>query len=101
MTRTERLDKIQQVLEENLDLIWVDRTIYNHHTKIYRTADIFDFADNRHTYVYLRDSKNKGYLARVILNDEKFIINMNGMKIDVSEHWKELLSEELVTPSIK
>lgn len=101
MTKKERLDKIQIVLEENLDLIWMDRTVYNHNTKVYRTADIFDFEDNRHTYVYLRDKKNKAYLAQVVLNDTKFIINLNGVKIDVSDHWQELLSQQLVTTSTK
>ena len=96
MTKRQRLDKIQIVLEENLDLIWVDRTIYNHNTRVYRTADIFDFKDDRHTYVYLRDSKNKAYLANVVLNDEKFIIKLNGAKIDVSEHWRELTNQELI-----
>jgi len=101
MTTKEKLNKIQTVLEENLDLVWVDRTVYNHHTKIYRTADIFDFENDRHTYVYLKDSKNKSYLARVVLNDEKFIITMNGMTIDASEHWLELLSEDLIVASNK
>ena len=101
MTRQERLNKIQEVLEENLDLKWIDKLVYNHNTKYYHTADIFDFCPNRTTYVYLRDNKNKSYLAKVVLNDAKFIINMNGVKIDVSAHWQELLQEELVATTIK
>ena len=101
MTKRQRLDKIQQVIEENLDLKWIDRTIYNHNTRVYRTADIFDFADDKHTYVYLQDAKKKAYLAKVVLNNEKFIINLNGLKVDVSEHWQELLNEELLSTSTK
>ena len=96
MTTKEKLNKIQTVLEENLDLIWIDKTVYNHHTECYHTAGAFDFENDRHTYAYLKDNKNKSYLARVVLNDEKFIITMNGMTIDASEHWLELLSQEAV-----
>lgn len=91
MTKKERLDKIQEVLEENLNLNWVDRLVYNHAHKYYHTADIWDFEDGRPTYAYLVDGK-RSYLARVIIKDEKFNIALNGMKIDVSEHWKELIN---------
>ena len=101
MTKRERLNKIQQVLEENLDLQWVDKIVYNHNTKCYRTATVLDFCPDKPTYAYLKDKKNNAYLARVKLNDESFIIKMNGMTIDASEHWQELLSEELVVNSTK
>ena len=101
MTRKERLQKIQEVLEEALGLNWTDRLIYNYNTKIYRSADILDFQPNKATYAYLKDEKKKSYLARVVINDDSFIITINGMKVDASEHWKELLSKELVTTSTK
>ncbi|MBQ3502908.1 MAG: hypothetical protein IJA72_04535 [Clostridia bacterium] len=96
MTRKERLDKIQQVLEESLNLKWVDRIIYNPVTNFYRTADVFDFIDNSTTYAYLENAKRQSFRAQVKLNNEQFIIRMNGMKIDASEHWKELLIGESV-----
>lgn len=101
MDSKEKIQKIKEVLEENLGLIWTDRLVFNHHTKCYRSADMFDFRSGRSTYVYLRDKKNKSYLARVVLTDESFIINLNGIKVDASEHWKELLSQELVASSTK
>ena len=99
MTKKERLDKIQEVLEENLNLNWVDRLVYNHAHKYYHTADIWDFEDGRPTYAYLVDGK-RSYLARVIIKDEKFNIALNGMKIDVSEHWKELIAENTDTQTL-
>lgn len=98
---TKKLDRIQQVLEENLDLIWENRLVYNYYDKTYHSADMFDFGYNKSTYVHLIDNKNKGYLARVKLNSQKFVIDLNGMKIDVSDHWQELSSKALVTSSIK
>jgi hypothetical protein len=96
MTRKERLDKIQEVLEENLNLDWTDRMVFNIVTESYHTADIFDFCGNQATHVYLRDSKGKAYRARVMIKDESFIIKMNGMTIDATEHWKELLDASTV-----
>ena len=101
MTKRERLNNIQTVLEENLQLKWVDRLIYNPANNFYRTAELFDFADNTITYVYLQNNKHKAFRARVLLNKEKFIIRMNGMEIDVSEHWQELSSPKLVTALVK
>ena len=101
MTKRERLNKIQIVLEESLGLIWVDRIIYNYNTRCYRTANILDFCPDKSTYTYLRDNKNNTYLAKVVLNDEKFVINVNGMKIDASEHWKELLQQEMVVTTLE
>lgn len=91
MTKKERLDKIQEVLEESLNLNWIDRMVYDYAHKYYHTADIWDFEDGRPTYAYLVDGKHS-YLARVVVKDEKFNIALNGMKIDVSEHWKELIN---------
>ena len=91
MTHKERLNKIQEVLEENLNLNWVDRLVYNHTHKYYHTADMWDFEDGRPTYAYLIDGK-RSYLAKVVIKGEKFNIALNGMKIDVSEHWKELIN---------
>ena len=100
MTRKERLDKIQEVLEESLNLKWVDRLIYNPATNSYRTADVFDFGDNSITYVYLENSKRQSFRAQVKLNNEQFIIRMNGMKIDASEYWQELLAQQTVASSV-
>lgn len=96
MTSKERLNKIQEVLEESLNLKWVDRLIYNPISNFYRTADVFDFVNNYTTYVYLENDKRQSFRAQVKLNNEQFIIRMNGMKIDASEHWKELLIGESV-----
>ena len=94
MEGKERLNKIQQVLEESLGLIWVDRIVYSHNSKIYRTAHIFDFYPGIATYVHLQDKKHKRYLARVVVDENSFIINMNGMKIDASKHWNEIIAEQ-------
>lgn len=95
MTKRERLNKIQEVLEESLNLEWVDRLVYSPSNNSYHTAvDVFDFVDNCTTYAYLRNKKGKSFRAQVKLNNEQFIIRMDGMKIDASEHWKELLSQE-------
>ena len=101
MDRQTRLNKIQQVLEENLELNWVDRIIYNHSSKIYRTATIFDFEPGKATYAHLQDKKHKRYLARVVVDEESFIININGIKIDASEHWKEISKEQSQLVSIQ
>lgn len=97
------LDDIQEVIEENLDLTWVDRIIYNPLNKYYHTATEYDLEKmpNRQTYVYLRDKRNSCYLAVINFNDDRFIIRMNGTKVDVSEHWKELLDKHIVSPQSK
>ena len=96
------LDDIQEVIEENLDLEWVDRLIYNPLSKYYHTATDYDLNSmHRQTYVYLRDKKNSCYLAVINFNDERFIIRMNGTKVDVSEHWKELLDKHTVSSQSK
>ena len=92
MDRYVRLNKIQQVLEKSLGLIWVDRLIYSHSSKIYRTAHIFDFEPGKATYAHLQDEKHKSYLARVEIDENGFVININGMKIDASEYWEEIIS---------
>lgn len=97
MTKRERLNKIQEVLEESLNLEWVDRLVYNPANNSYHTAvSAFDFIDNSTTYAYLRNKKGNSFRAQVKLNNEQFIIRMNGMKIDASKHWQELLSQESV-----
>lgn len=101
MTKQNKIEKIQEVLEENLNLQWVDRLVYNIHTDSYHTAGIWDFSPNKPTYTYLRDKKNRAYRAKVVLNNESFIIKMNGMKIDASEHWQELLQEEMVVTTLE
>ena len=101
MTKTERLDKIQQVLEESLKLKWVDRIIYNPASNFCYTAEVFDMEDNRITYVYLQNTKQQRFRARVLLNTQQFIIRMNGIEVDASERWKELLSQESVDTLIK
>lgn len=93
MTKKERLDKIQEVLEESLNLEWVDRLVYEPAHNYFHTAEVFDFTDNSTTYVYLENDKRKAFRAQIKLNNEQFIIRMNGMKIDASEHWKELIVE--------
>ena len=96
MDKKEKLQKIQQVLEESLGLKWRDRIIYNINTKRYHTADICDFCSNKLTYVYLMDDKKIAHLARVKIDDEKFIIKVNGMTIDVSSFWQEVMQETTV-----
>ncbi len=98
MDRQVRLNKIQQVLEGSLGLSWVDRLIYNHNSKIYRTATIFDFNPGRATYVHLQDEKHKRYLARVVIDKDSFVININGMKINATDYWKEITTEQTVEP---
>ena len=96
MTRQEKLIKIQQVLEENLDMVWQDKVVYSHSAKKYRSVNmLIDFQDNRITYVRLADKKG-GHLAKVKLDNENFVIEIDGVKVDVSEHWQELLQETLV-----
>ena len=95
MNRVTRLNKIQEVLENALGLIWSDRIVYSHSTKIYHTATIFDFEPGKATYAHLQDKNHKRYLARVVVDETSFIINMNGMKIDASEHWQEVYGSQL------
>ena len=95
MQREERLNKIQQIFEEDLGLKWVDRLIYSHSTKVYRSAHIFDFNPGKATYVHLQNDDSKRYLARVVVDETSFIVNMNGMKINLSEHWKEIYTSQL------
>ena len=94
MDRGTRLKKIQEVLEESLGLKWVDRIIYSHSSKIYRTATIFDFETGKATYAHLQDENHKRYWARVVVDEDSFIINMNGMKIDATDYWKENTTEK-------
>ena len=94
MNYKEKLDKVQEVLEENLGLDWVDRMVYNPANNSYHSADMFDFYADRPTYAYLRDKAKKAYRAQVVLNPTSFIIKMNGMKIDASDHWRELLEQD-------
>lgn len=97
-----RQEKITQVLEENLDMVWQDKVVYSHSAKKYRAVNmLIDFKNKRITYVRLADKKGKGHLAKVKLDNENFVIEIDGMKVDVSDHWQELLSEELVTTSTK
>ena len=95
MDYKQKLDNIEKVLEENLGLDWVDRMVYNPANNSYHSACVFDFCDDRKTYAYLRDTK-KAYRAQVELNPTKFIIKMNGMTIDASAHWQELLQNQAV-----
>ncbi len=89
-----RLNKIQEVLEESLNLNWVDKIVYCYQTKMYHSAYKLDFSDGVATYAYLRDNKKNSYLARVIIKGDKFTIQINGVKIDASEHWQELIKEQ-------
>lgn len=90
------VEQVKQVLEEALDLIWIDKLRYNHKTKCYHTATITDFKINRYIYAYLINNKRKAYLAKIQVDNEKFLINVNGMKIDATEHWQEILGKENV-----
>ena len=101
MTKTEKVNKIQEVVEESLGLIWVDKLVYDFKTKTYHTATYLDFSRGKTACLYLTDSKKKPYMAKVVVNNSKFNISVNGMKIDATEHWKELLSETVVVSSSK
>lgn len=97
---TKRLTNIKEVIEENLDMVWKDKIVYSHNTKSYRTVNmVIDFQNNRTTYVRLEDKKKKGHMAKVKLNSNSFIIEIDGLKVDVSDHWQELLNQELVVTS--
>ena len=95
------LDDIQQVIEENLDLKWIDRLVYKPLSKYYHTATNSDFTYNKQTYIYLIDKKNTSYLAVINFNENRFVIRINGMKIDASEHWKELINAEVTDTQTK
>ncbi len=101
MNYKQKLDKVQEVLEENLGLNWIDRMVYNPYNGSYHTADMFDFYADRPTYAYLQDEKKKNYRAQVTLNSNSFIIKMNGMTIDASAHWQELLENDASPKQIK
>ena len=96
MNRRERLEKIQQVIEESLGLKWTDRIVFNRITKTYRTVDESDFWLNKPTYVHLLDNKKASYIARVEIGREKFIIKISGMTVDASEFWQEIIQETAV-----
>lgn len=102
MNKKTKLKYIQEVLEENLDMVWEDWIVYSYDTKEYRTVNMMlDFKPNCETPVRLSDKKKIGHMAYVTLNSKKFIVAIDGMKIDMSEHWQELLSQQLVTSSTK
>ena len=101
MTGKEKIFKVKEVLEENLGLEWTDRLVYNLTTKTYHTANSNDFWPGVATYAYLRDSKKKAYLARVKVDETNFKIELNGMKIDVSQHWQDLVNDQDDVNTIK
>lgn len=101
MTKKEKLNKIQEVIEESLGLTWIDRLVYNYNTKCYHTANGFDFCKGKATYIYLIDDKKKTYMARVVVDNESFKISINGTKVDASAYWKELLNQETITTITK
>ena len=97
MDRSTKWKYIKEVLEENLDMAWKDKMVYSHHSKEYRNVNmLMDFQNDRTTYVRLEDKKKKGHMAKVKLTNESFVIEIDGVKIDVSDHWQELLSQEMV-----
>ena len=97
-----KLRYVQEVLEENLDLIWQDRLIYSPRERRYRTVNFrYDFKNEEITYVRLADKKKNGHMAKVRLNNKTFIIEIEGVKIDVSAHWQELLNQKLVLTTTK
>lgn len=97
MDRDIKARYIKEVLEENLDMVWKDKIVYSHNSKTYREVNmLIDFQNNRTTYVRLEDRKKKGHMAKVKLNNESFVIEIDGLKIDVSDHWQELLRQEML-----
>lgn len=88
------LDQIQQLVERELNLKWTDRIVYSHNPQGYHSADLYwDFAFGKPKYLYLRNDKDKRFLAKVQVTNDKFIINLNGDIIDATAHWIEILSQ--------
>ena len=88
------LDQIQQIVEKTLNLEWTDRVIFNHEPKNYHSADLYwDFGPMKPKYLYLRDKKDKRYLAKVHITNDKCVINLNGDITDVTNDWLELLNK--------
>ena len=98
MTKRQRLYKIQQVLEEVLDMKWQDRLVYDETTGYRKVSIVKDFGTYS-TYVRLADKSNKGHIAKVKINGDNFSIEMEGVRIDASPCWQDILNEELVTMS--
>ena len=91
------LDQIQQLVEKELNLQWTDRIVFNHEPRCYRSADLYyDFAFGKPKYLYLRNDKDKRFLAKVQVTNDKFIINFNGYIIDATEHWLTLLGQQQI-----
>ena len=89
------LNQIQQLIEQELNLKWTDRIIFNHESRGYHSADLYyDFGSKKPKYLYLRNDKDKRFLAKVQVDDKRFIINFNGDIIDASEHWQEILGQQ-------
>ena len=89
------LDQIQQVVETTLHLKWTDRIIFNHEPRGYHSADLYyDFAPMKPKYLYLRNDKDKRFLAKVHATNDKFIINFNGDIIDATSKWLTVLGRQ-------
>lgn len=96
MDNKSKIDKIQEVLEEGLGLQWYDNTVRNYMSKGFHTAGSCDFCNNKSTYVYMIDKKKTLHLAKVVLNDTKFIVEIDGVKVNLSQHWQELNTQDTV-----
>ncbi len=88
------LDQIQYMVEKTLNLKWTDRMIFNHEPRGYYSADLYyDFTFGKPKYLYLRNDKDKRFLAKVQVTNDKFIINLNGNIINATEDWLQLLNQ--------
>lgn len=91
------LDQIQYIVEKTLNLKWIDRIVFNYAPKGYHSADLYwDFGPMKPKYLYLRNDKDKRFLAKVQVTNDKFIINFNGDIIDATEHWLTLLGQQQI-----
>ena len=89
------LAQIQQLVEQELNLKWTDRMVVNIDPRSYHSANLYwDFVYDKSTYLYLRNDKDKRFLAKVKVDNEQFIINFNGKIIDATEHWLEIIGQQ-------
>ena len=87
------LTDIITYLEKNLDLIWIDKLVYDSKTKKYRKGLIKDF--NKPTYIYVEVGYKHRRLMKLDISNSKFILidNMR-TKIDDSVEWQNYLSKK-------
>lgn len=92
------LEQIQIMVEKTLNLNWTDRIVFTHEPKGYHSADLYwDFMPMKPKYLYLRNDKDKAFLAKVQVTNDRFVINLNGDIIDVTEEWLQLLNKNQQT----